>query len=314
MKGLPFLVLPKQKQIVPIGDETTGVVHLLKKGGISPKENPADMQERQKKTARVQALLIKATQRLAQAEDISRTEARKRLFAMPTKSAKDGEPVEREGLGLYDSLEPDEIETFLQLQGETEELKIRAATLMIQFRIAFPVEVVALAKAGSEVIEVKPIGFEVHAGDRISFNNGDIIAEVKEHRDEQSLSIPVIKLKAPLKPETLGYLCFKGTESPKIGDPDWTQEATENFLLERQIQLMYDFYRMDTAGLDSIEALYVEEEGDDELGSGEDSSAALNSSSDSRLLTGEISTSDFNGLDVERNGSTPETLVNSPVG
>ena len=310
MKGLPFLTLPKEKQIAEIGDEGTGVVHLLKRSGVTPKENPADMQERQKKTAKVQALLIKATQRLAKNENISRTEARKRLFATPTKSAENGEQVEEEGAGLYDHLEPEEVEMFLQLQIETQELRIRAATLMIQFRIAFPVEVVALAKAGSEALEVKPIGFGIPAGDRILF--GDIVVEVSDYADEGSLTIQVEKLKAPIRPETVGYLCFKDASTAKIGDPNWTQPDTESLLLESQVQLLYDFYRMEAAGLDSIEELYAEE--DNELGSGEDSSATLSDSSSSRLLTGEISISDSNGLDVERSGSTPETLEISPVG
>lgn len=78
-KFLPFVNKP-QDEIEVIGNDNTGLLHLIKRHGITPNENPSDFQLQQKKQ---QKFLLKLTQRikeLAKEEGVPVAEMRKRVM------------------------------------------------------------------------------------------------------------------------------------------------------------------------------------------------------------------------------------------
>jgi hypothetical protein len=109
MKRNPFG--QKQLEILPVGNTQTGVIYLAKRHGITPAENPVDMQEAMKRQTEATLIFLQAVKNCAEQEGLSNAEARNRLF--PTKQ-EDGTIAE--GADLYDYLTPQESARLMGLQ------------------------------------------------------------------------------------------------------------------------------------------------------------------------------------------------------
>ncbi|MBE9178595.1 hypothetical protein IQ268_08490 [Oculatella sp. LEGE 06141] len=270
-KALPFLVAPKT-EIRAIGTPEVGIVHLLKRGGISPCENPVDLQEAGNRQAKVQLILQQAIKRLAQEEGISKSEARKRLFAMPTKDAADGSATDEEMPSLYDHLSADEAADLLNLREDTASTAIKAASLFIRHRVAYPVQLVVPAKATSTSLTVEPLSFAIADGQKIKF--GYLKVEVDGAHEVGAEVVTIKSLAQNLADEAIGYLCEFETGKLMIGDADWTEDHTRECLTEELIIRIYNFYQAEMTGLaEQEEAKPAEDAEGKNLAS--DSSSAL---------------------------------------
>jgi hypothetical protein len=302
MKNLPFLVQPKH-EIVPVGSPETGIVHLLKKGGITPTENPTDFQMQQQKQADVQILLMTAVKRLAEKEGVSHAEARKRLFAAPVKRADDASSDEDDfQISMYDYLEPDEVKQVMALGENQRAIALRAATAMIRTRMTFPVVFLGNGATNSPTeIEIKPLTFDVSTQDKIRLTDGRFL-QVAEYAPTGSELLKVSNSVRPVVEGEVGYLCEAGKQRVQYGWSDWTLMQTEQYLTEPQILAIFRFYQVE-AGLPQAEQLddtdvEADEEGDFDA---EKSSATATKSSSAPLLNGVKSFSDSNGLELETN-------------
>lgn len=249
MKRLPFLVQPKQ-EIVAIGSPEYGIIHLLKKGGISPNENPVDLQEAGTRQAKVQLMLQQAINRLAKEEGISKKEARQKLFKAPVKTAAteaEGAAVEVDDeTSLYDHLSPEETLDLLNLREDTAKIAIVAATLFIRHRVAYPVQTVSSVRAKASNLAVAPLTFPISEGAKIAFKTCKV--EVDGAQDYEAETIATKPIREALTDHEIGYLC---NESGKylIGAEDWTEDDTRNTMTEQLIADIYEFYQAEMAGL-----------------------------------------------------------------
>jgi hypothetical protein len=310
-KFLPFLSQPKE-EIVPIGNDDVGVLHLIKRWGISPDENPVELQEGINKQVRLMLLVEKATKRLADEKGISKPEARNKLFAAPVKKADaDGDEavaVEMdEEISLYDYLDQAETVELMGLQGDTDTVAIRAASLLIQHRVVYPVELledVPEAVGPTEAL-VKPLGFEVPREAKFKFIHGFAATTVETAIGSREGSEKIVfkGVKTPLKAGWIGYLIDPETNKVKRG-ADWTEADTKEYLTNTLIRAVYDFYRVESGGLPDIKEL--EEAGGDSSGEAETStSTPLSDSPPENQLTGDESLSDSSISVAETNGLLP---------
>jgi hypothetical protein len=251
-KALPFLFAPKT-DIRAVGNSEVGIIHLQSKGGISPNENPIDLQKVSSQQAEVQLMLQKAIARLAQQEGISKAEARKQLFAQPVRDAQTGAETEDDTLSLYDHLTIEETRELFQLQTNQSETALRAAALFIRSRVAYPVQLAAEVKVKAKQLQVEPLSFAIDDGQQIKF--GSVTVTVKGVHEEGCELIDVLDCQAISKGK-IGYLCERGSSKVKIGDPEWTADDTEDCLTEGLIGKIYEFYQQEASGLseDEIEA------------------------------------------------------------
>ncbi|MBD1995142.1 hypothetical protein H6G00_00680 [Leptolyngbya sp. FACHB-541] len=245
-KLLPFVVQPRT-EIRAVGTPEIGVIHLLKKGGISPNENPVDIQQAGTRQAKTQLLLESATKRLADEERITRKEARKRLFAMPVSKEETNGEAEVDMPSLYDYLSQEEATQLLNLRENHADTAIKAATLFIQHRVAYPVQVTAKAKAGEEKLAIAPLSFEIADGQKIRF--GGLRVEVDGYHEPESEELKVKSLKQPLAAEAIGYLQDPDVNKLLLGNSEWSEQDTRDCLTEELILHIHHFYQIEMGGV-----------------------------------------------------------------
>lgn len=266
-KFSPFLKSPKF-EIAKVGNELTGYIYLLKKNGLSPCENPVDLQKASKRQAKVTALILEAIKNYAELHGLTEGEAREAMFSENNAVA----------MNPVDYLTMEQKESYFEHVDQVKTLPYKAATLMLRYRAVYPVELVANAKSNSTSLQVAPIGFSAAVGDRIRFEGGvtvELTAKVSEGAD----LLPIKPLESNLTSGKVGYLIDFETGSEKYGFPDWSDKDTAEFLLENQVQALFNFYKSETGELPS-----EEEEQEATETEGKQLTSSSNSSSPSPLV------------------------------
>ncbi len=237
-KFSPFINSPKP-DIQKVGNQSTGYIYLLKKNGLTPNENAVDMQEASRKQAKVSALFLTAIQGYADKHKISEEEAKDIFFS---DSNVDINPV--------NYLDAASKEQYLMLLQDVSDTQYNAATLMIKYRLLYPVEVTAKAKAGSDTIKVSPLAMPLVKGDKLRFTNGFLVVSAVADAGESVVSVePGIAVDAG----EVGYLIDFETGKERVGDPHWSLNDTRDLLMESQVAALYDFYKSETGGLKTDE-------------------------------------------------------------
>lgn len=296
----PFQCTPKP-EIVRVGNHETGFIYLLKKNGLSPCENPVDLQKASRKQAQTTGLIYQAVKAYSVRHQVSEDVARQVvLSAKPNLTYQDylspdsqqlhaelmkeaiRNYAERENVdkrqaktlvyqamtpvinstdvNLFDYLSPEQTSQYLELASDTRELPYRVATLMIKYRVAYPVILSADAPIKSTVLPILPAAFPMLKGDRVRL--GDHIYTLA---DTVSLDEDVISVVEPIPMAIasgeVGFWVNPKTNREVIGEPDWTEKQTFEELMEPQIQAIYKFYQSEIGELpDEEEATEDEEE------------------------------------------------------
>lgn len=314
LKRSPFQSKKSQKlEYEAIGTEETGVIYLLKRGGISPSENPQDVQEMIQRQAEATLIFLQGVRQLAERDGITTEEARQRIF--PTKTAEEEEEEKRTGLAvvvdevdLYDVLDPAQAKNLILNQENAREVAIRSATLFIQNRLLYPIVLTKDVKAKATELTIEPLRFGIAIGNK--FKIEEVTIESKEEADFDSEAIDITAIPQSFEAGTVGFL-LDATGRVKVGDEQWTDEMTRKYLMEQQITLIYTFYQSEIGVKTKID-------GDDDGTEGNLTSMtkSLNSSSISTesRSTGEKSTGESKAMGFGTSGSTPKTLETSPIG
>jgi hypothetical protein len=306
-------------ELVPVVQMDDRSIWFAKVGSITPDINPVDQQEREKKKARITALLFEAGDELARQKGISPEDARQLFFPKLTKDGQEVTP-----LNFFDYLSKDDKAELLLLQSETQDIEIMAATLFMRYRLAYEIVVTENSHAKARQLYVQDPWFDVHVGDTYKTQNG-LVIEITEAYDPESGSIGILPVDA-IEAGTIAFLYNKVRHSYTLGDKDWTVDDTRQFMTtstglgdeDRQIQLLYHFYQ-EEAGLRKPGAV-IESEAQELADTSEGNELEtmpdkpLQITATQPLSTGVGSTSDYNTWDAETNGSTAKTLVLSPTG
>lgn len=299
MKNNPFQSAKKRLEIVPVGSADSGVIYLAKRGGITPAENPIDVQEAMKRQTEATLIFLQAVKNCAAKDGISQADAREKIF--PTTRA-DGSQVE--GADLYDYLEPEQSARLIGLQEDARSIALQASTLFIQNRLAYPIILTADAKAKSNQIEIEPLRFQVAIGNK--FRLGEIVVEVIEPAGYDDEILMVQPLPQALHAGDVGFL-LDVTGREKIGDAEWTLQCTKQYLLEPQINAIYDFYQQEI-GIPATNATEAEP------GNSMKTLPDLPNSSTETRSTGAKSTGASKATESPTIDSTTKTLETSPIG
>jgi hypothetical protein len=319
LKRSPFQSKQSKKmEFEAIGSDEIGVIYLLKRGGISPSENPQDMQEMIQRQAEATLIFLQGVRQLAERDGITTEQARERLFPTkePPKTMNDGESsaivlkepeIVVDEVDLYDVLDPAQAKNLILNQENAREVAIRSATLFIQNRLLYPIVLTQDAKVKNTELSIEPLRFGVAIGNK--FKIEEVTIEVTEEADFDSESIAVSSLPQGFDAGTVGFL-LDATGRPKTGDDQWTEEMTRKHLMEDQISLIYAFYQSEIG-------VKTDASDDDETeGNLTSKTKSLNSSSTSTesRSTGEKSTGESRAMGFGTSGSTPKTLETSPIG
>lgn len=309
MKNLPFVCKPTHK-VVPVGNSEIGVLYLLSKGGITPNENPVNFQEQQRKQQKFLLKLNKRIQALAKEYDVPVGVMRKKVMESDAsqKRAEDGALVDAEvddndGQGIFDYLDEDTADLLFGLQEDKRAIAIRAATFMLQRRVAYPVKLKANALAGSQSLVIETPQAPVGEGAHIKFGSSYIEVSkslIPSPTEDNTSLLSVRETLTSLTDGDVGYLCEADSTGLKIGYPEWGVDDTRDYLGEELISALYEFYLKESGAVPENE-VDTEAEG-----------KSLTASSQS--LTGARSSTGSSGLESATPGSVTKTLETSPVG
>jgi hypothetical protein len=313
MRKLPFVHVPKLRHVT-LGSENAGKLWLLERGGITPSENPIDIQQHLLNQQKIAKIYKTATQKLAKARGVSISEARKLMQGLSVKEA-DGKTtveIDDDPVSFEDWLSPEELAELIQLGGDSVSLEIRVATLFIRHRVLYPVFLAAPATAGATTMHVKPLTMPIMAGDRIDFE--DFKVEVTEFADYEAEVIQVAKVPGKLKADAFGFLmdggkkkagCFSSAITPATFDlfveflitngvsrVEAENKVTE-FLRSKEVDFGWmesETKQLDNAIIHDIYRLYCREKGepDPDLVAEVDEDAEA----EAELLMGELSLSE----------------------
>ncbi|MEO1521985.1 MAG: hypothetical protein AAFU78_14570 [Cyanobacteria bacterium J06633_2] len=316
LKFVPYSTQPKT-QAVPVGTVQAGILWFEKRGHLTVRESPLNLQAQEKRQARVNDLIFIASEKLASDQGISKRKARELLLNKPVKKESDNSAETDDDSGveanskpvgdepqnkveaevdytIIDFLTADERRDFLQLTSAPSTLELDIATLMMQYRVLFPVTLASNVQVKSKQLEVMPLKFPIEAGDRLKFDQ--LVVEVTELAVEGSGLIAVNELPAQLNAESVGFLCQRGNVKCQTGIDGWTREDTESHLGykgpgQSMIDSIVEFYRLESTDQKVAPEGDGPEEGELSPPSG--------GTSTPRQLTGEKSSSDSNISDAE---------------
>lgn len=216
-----------------VGTEEIGSIYLLKRDRLKVRENPVAIQEADRRQAKVIALIGTAVSRLASEKNMTEEEANECFFP----SAQNGVTVmPRENLTAWLNLQ--EKTEFYEVNS-TLSTKYAVATLFIQCRLGWHVEVTEPAKAKAASLEVAPLRWEMPIGSRIQFNG--FTAELTEAA-ELDAEILYVKPLPQKVDRSVGFLVDPVTNHPKVGMDDWTDRDTSD-LDEAHVDAIYAFYQ-----------------------------------------------------------------------
>jgi hypothetical protein len=289
---------------VPVVKTDAGTIYFAKKGSIDPNTMPISLQEQQDKQVMLGMLLLDAAEELAKKEGISVEDANARF--LPRRVGNVVVP----GISALPYLIGDKREQYFKAARESASLPVKVATLMIQHRMLFSVELTEPAKAKAKQLSIHQTWFELPIGTQLKF--GGQVVTVTEPYDSGMIGITPLSL--PLEAGAVGFV-MKDSKRYLTGYQSWTEEQTRSLSIENadgspsQIDLIYQFY-LEESGRAALQPDAEEPEGNELPPSDEPSmSESLDQES-----TGTNSIGESNPTELTTNGSTVRTLETAPVG
>lgn len=233
----PVIKKSNKSEIVAVGDENIGCLYLEKRGCITVGERMSidEHETRRQKAGIIAAKLVK---RISVDKGISIEEAQNLLS--PRKASPDEAEVDNSAI-VYDYIEDfTELNTLSALDGVSVATAI--ATIFIQNRVAYPVEVTQSAKLNSTKLSVAPLSFYLKDKQQIKF--GSCVVTVKGNHDLDSELISVHPISERIEPST-GFL-YTGRRYV-VGTEEWVEKDSKE-LDEALITEVFNFYQNERSG------------------------------------------------------------------
>lgn len=291
-------------EVVPVIDTGFRKLYFGKFGYITTVLNPIDYQDLEKKRAMLTQCMMKAANQMAEARNMPVDEAWAELASNPDNSG-----------GFISYLSESEQAQLMGLQQELakeKELEIKIATLFIQHRMAYELEVDKVSvKDDLLKLSAEP-WFEVNPGDRF-MANGRIVEAVEAYEDG-SFELSVDSAKGISK--GVMFLLKPGTSEYELGVSGWTEDDTKSELsigvsgdeTDTHVKALYRFYLEESGQADVLES-GVEDLGEsDSANDGGD----LSNTSTPHQSTGVKRTGESKNLASEMTDSATKDLATAP--
>lgn len=233
----PVINKKPKYEIVAVGDDLSGIIYLEKRGSLTVGEASAIdlINAKRQKAAIIASKLVK---KISVDRGVSIAEAQELLS--PTRNADNGTEIDNSDV-IYDY-----IEDFTELNSlssiDSASVSIAIATLFIQKRVAFPIELLAPVTFNATSIKIAPVNFYLKDKQVLKF--GDCLVVVNGNHDivveEDYQLVNVLPVSENLEAIT-GFLYNKGERKYQVGTEDWTEEDTKACSNEF-VAAIYKFY------------------------------------------------------------------------
>ena len=238
----PVIKKSAQSEIISVGNESIGSIYLEKRGCITVGERMSidEHETRRQKAGIIAAKLVK---RISVDKGITIEEAQNLLS--PKRANPDEAEVDNSAI-VYDYIEDfTELNTLSALDGISVATAI--ATIFIQNRVAYPVEILETAKLNAVKLSIAPTSFYIKDKQQIKF--GNCIVTVRGNHDIDSELLSVQPVSEKINPGA-GFL-YSGRRY-QIGTDEWTEKDTKE-LDETLITEIFNFYQNERAGWVNVE-------------------------------------------------------------
>ncbi len=232
----PVINRKSRSEVVAIGDENIGILYLEKRGFISVGER-MEIDEYELSRNKAQIAATKLIKTIAEDKGISFEAAQELLSPKPV----DGVTVDNSDI-IYDYAE-----RFAELQSlstiHSNTLSVAIATILIQYRAAYPVQIDYDAAINATALDIVPQPINLRNKQQIAF--GSVKATVKGNQSSDVSVIQVEPIEQPLAEGNIGFLV--DGRKYVVGSDEWTTEDTKS-LDENLVSAIYDFYQNERLG------------------------------------------------------------------
>jgi hypothetical protein len=231
----PIINKKAKHEVIPVGNESTGIIYLEKRGSLSVGE-ARDIDSIDAKRQKAAIIASKLVKKISVDRGVTIAEAQELLS--PTRSADGATEVDNSDV-IYDY-----IEDFTELNAlssiDSASVSISVATLFIKKRVAFPVELTSSVPFNSTSISVASTHFPLQDGQVIRF--GDCLVTVlgNYQPSDTGLILRVQPVSENL-PMTVGFLYNNSTKSYVVGTDEWSEEDTKD-CSDEFVSAIYKFY------------------------------------------------------------------------
>jgi len=231
----PIINKKAKYEVIPVGNESTGIIYLEKRGSLSVGE-ARDIDSIDAKRQKAAIIASKLVKKISVDRGVTIAEAQELLS--PTRSADGATEVDNSDV-IYDY-----IEDFTELNAlssiDSASVSIAVATLFIKKRVAFPVELTAPVPFNSTSISVASTHFPLQDGQVIRF--GDcLVTAVGNYQPSDTDSIIRVQPVAENLPVSVGFLYNNSTKSYVVGTDEWSEEDTKD-CSDEFVSAIYKFY------------------------------------------------------------------------
>lgn len=231
----PIINKKAKYEVIPVGNESTGIIYLEKRGSLSVGE-ARDIDSIDAKRQKAAIIASKLVKKISVDRGVTIAEAQELLS--PTRSADGATEVDNSDV-IYDY-----IEDFTELNAlssiDSASVSIAVATLFIKKRVAFPVELTAPVPFNSTSISVASTHFPLMDGQVIRF--GDcLVTVVGNYQPSDTDSIIRVQPVAENLPVSVGFLYNNSTKSYVVGTDEWSEEDTKD-CSDEFVSAIYKFY------------------------------------------------------------------------
>lgn len=275
----PIINKKAKYEVIPVGNDSTGIIYLEKRGSLSVGE-ARDIDSIDAKRQKAAIIASKLVKKISVDRGVTIAEAQELLS--PTRSADGATEVDNSDV-IYDY-----IEDFTELNAlssiDSASVSISVATLFIKKRVAFPVELTASVPFNSTSISVAATHFPLQ--DRQVIRFGDcLVTVVGNYQPSDTGLILKVQPVAENLPLCTGFLYNSLTKSYVVGTDEWSEEDTKD-CSDEFVSAIYKFYENERSRW-KVEA----EPTPAPVTEGEQLQPAL--------LTGEISTGESNPIESQ---------------
>jgi hypothetical protein len=231
----PIINKKAKYEVIPVGNESTGIIYLEKRGSLSVGE-ARDIDSIDAKRQKAAIIASKLVKKISVDRGVTIAEAQELLS--PTRSADGATEVDNSDV-IYDY-----IEDFTELNAlssiDSASVSISVATLFIKKRVAFPVELTSSVPFNSTSISVAATHFPLQ--DRQVIRFGDCLVTVLgNYQPSDTDSIIRVQPVAENLPMTVGFLYNNSTKSYVVGTDEWSEEDTKD-CSDEFVSAIYKFY------------------------------------------------------------------------
>lgn len=231
----PIINKKAKYEVIPVGNESTGIIYLEKRGSLSVGE-ARDIDSIDAKRQKAAIIASKLVKKISVDRGVTIAEAQELLS--PTRSADGATEVDNSDV-IYDY-----IEDFTELNAlssiDSASVSISVATLFIKKRVAFPVELTSSVPFNSTSISVASTHFPLQ--DRQVIRFGDCLVTVLgNYQPSDTDSIIRVQPVAENLPVSVGFLYNNSTKSYVVGTDEWSEEDTKD-CSDEFVSAIYKFY------------------------------------------------------------------------